>query len=600
MAKILVADDNSNIQRMVGLALKDQGIEVVAVGNGEAAVRKISELRPDLVLADVFMPVRNGYEVCEYVKKDTSLAHIPVILLVGAFDPLDEQEAQRVGADGVLKKPFVPPDPLIAMVKAALQRAGIPLEPAAPEKSAAPPQRKAADLLPRTPPPPAATPVSPLAGVSFSTPLAPVAPTASSGSSGGPAPFAPVIGDESFVDGPPRPEPVKIDAAKHMLAFGNLLESRTEEAAEDTENVKAADWRALDEPDDVPEEEEEEVKESAPSWRRDGGEGAFVSEDGSGPVKDWRESAEIQSAGRQSARETWEQAEEKGGFVTAAEVPTEMGAFASELSALEVESRTAEATGASTPEVGVPEAQTEPAPTQAGTETPAIELAETSATEEVPAPVQGDFSGGTHAGQAPEVVQESTTEAVPEVAANESVNPASEAAVANEQSTETAGQERREAVEQHEEKAPESSVVNGWFSRPTSPWDTDAQKMNPLAASWDAGKTATSGNVAPEAATEQGHESSHQLGHETPDHEARSNDSQASLDEVAAVVSDDLHGDQAGSHAEQSAAWHDAEMDALVAKVLAKMNPEVLQTLMREILKPVVTAIVEDELRVKR
>ena len=127
MAKILVADDNSNIQRMVGLALKDQGIDVVAVGNGEAAVRKISEIRPDLVLADVFMPVRNGYEVCQYVKEDPSLKHIPVILLVGAFDPLDEQEAQRVGADGVLKKPFVPPDPLIVMVKSALQRAGVSL-----------------------------------------------------------------------------------------------------------------------------------------------------------------------------------------------------------------------------------------------------------------------------------------------------------------------------------------------------------------------------------------------------------------------------------------------------------------------------------------
>src|SRR5216683_848958 len=127
VAKILVADDNSNIQKMVALALKDQGIDVVAVGNGEAAVRKISDIRPDLVLADVFMPVRNGYEVCKYVKDDKTLCHIPVILLVGAFDPLDEQEAQRVGADGVLKKPFVPPDPLISMVKSALARAGVPL-----------------------------------------------------------------------------------------------------------------------------------------------------------------------------------------------------------------------------------------------------------------------------------------------------------------------------------------------------------------------------------------------------------------------------------------------------------------------------------------
>src|SRR6266446_7412985 len=138
VAKILVADDNSNIQKMVGLALKDQGIDVVAVGNGEAAVRKISDVRPDLVLADVFMPVRNGYEVCQYVKRDASLSHIPVILLVGAFDPLDEQEAQRVGADGVLKKPFVPPDPLISMVKSALQRASAARTTGVTEKAAAP------------------------------------------------------------------------------------------------------------------------------------------------------------------------------------------------------------------------------------------------------------------------------------------------------------------------------------------------------------------------------------------------------------------------------------------------------------------------------
>jgi CheY-like chemotaxis protein len=119
---ILVADDNTNIQKMVSLAFEDRGIKVVSVGNGEAAVRRIPELNPDLVLADIFMPVRNGYEVCEFVKKDQRFAHVPVILLVGAFDPLDEKEARRVGADGVLKKPFVPPDPLIAMAISALEK----------------------------------------------------------------------------------------------------------------------------------------------------------------------------------------------------------------------------------------------------------------------------------------------------------------------------------------------------------------------------------------------------------------------------------------------------------------------------------------------
>ena len=51
-------------------------------------MHKLAEFAPDLVLADIFMPVRNGYEVCEFVKNDSRFAQVPVILLVGAFDPL--------------------------------------------------------------------------------------------------------------------------------------------------------------------------------------------------------------------------------------------------------------------------------------------------------------------------------------------------------------------------------------------------------------------------------------------------------------------------------------------------------------------------------
>lgn len=138
MPTILVADDNSNIQKMVSLVFEEKGIRVVAVGNGEAACRKVPEVRPDIVLADVFMPVRNGYEVCEFVKQSSQFAHIPVILLVGAFDPLDEKEAHRVGADGVLKKPFVPPDPLVAMVTSFLPKIEPVVVPAAPPKEEIP------------------------------------------------------------------------------------------------------------------------------------------------------------------------------------------------------------------------------------------------------------------------------------------------------------------------------------------------------------------------------------------------------------------------------------------------------------------------------
>jgi CheY-like chemotaxis protein len=121
--RILVADDNSNIHKMVANALKEQGIEVVGVANGDAAIKRIPDLKPDMVLADVFMPVRDGYELCEWVKKQEQFAELPVFLLVGAFDPIDEHRVQAVHADGLIKKPFVPPDDLILKVKLMLERA---------------------------------------------------------------------------------------------------------------------------------------------------------------------------------------------------------------------------------------------------------------------------------------------------------------------------------------------------------------------------------------------------------------------------------------------------------------------------------------------
>jgi CheY-like chemotaxis protein len=107
MAKtILLADDSITIQKIVNLTFSGEGIEVVTVGNGDAAIKKVYDLRPDLVLADIFMPGKNGYEVCEYIKSENDLQHIPVILLVGAFEPFDSNEASRVKADGHLTKPF--------------------------------------------------------------------------------------------------------------------------------------------------------------------------------------------------------------------------------------------------------------------------------------------------------------------------------------------------------------------------------------------------------------------------------------------------------------------------------------------------------------
>jgi CheY-like chemotaxis protein len=104
--KLLLADDSATIQKVIDLTFADEGVRVVAVGNGQDAIDQLLDLQPDIVLADVFMPARNGYEVCEYIKTNEKLKHIPVMLLVGSFEPFDEAEARRVGADDILTKPF--------------------------------------------------------------------------------------------------------------------------------------------------------------------------------------------------------------------------------------------------------------------------------------------------------------------------------------------------------------------------------------------------------------------------------------------------------------------------------------------------------------
>jgi CheY-like chemotaxis protein len=104
--KLLLADDSITIQKVVDLTFADEGVSVVCVSNGREAIERLEEFMPDVVLADVFMPQASGYEVCEYIKQKDTLKHIPVMLLVGSFEPFDEEEARRVGANETLTKPF--------------------------------------------------------------------------------------------------------------------------------------------------------------------------------------------------------------------------------------------------------------------------------------------------------------------------------------------------------------------------------------------------------------------------------------------------------------------------------------------------------------
>jgi CheY-like chemotaxis protein len=106
VSRILLADDSITIQKVVNLTFAEEGIEVIAVSNGEMAAKRLEEVNPDLVLADIFMPGKNGYELCEAIKTNSKFSNVPVVLLVGAFEPFDQVEARRVHADAHLTKPF--------------------------------------------------------------------------------------------------------------------------------------------------------------------------------------------------------------------------------------------------------------------------------------------------------------------------------------------------------------------------------------------------------------------------------------------------------------------------------------------------------------
>src|SRR5476651_2418866 len=104
--KILLADDSITIQKVVELTFSDGDYEVIAVNNGAKAIAKLGEVRPDIILSDIIMPEKNGYEVCEYVKSHPEYRNIPVILLTGTFEPFDPDRADKAGCDAVVTKPF--------------------------------------------------------------------------------------------------------------------------------------------------------------------------------------------------------------------------------------------------------------------------------------------------------------------------------------------------------------------------------------------------------------------------------------------------------------------------------------------------------------
>ena len=106
MNRILLADDSPHAQRMGELILREEGYEVVTITDGATVLLRLADVDPDLILVDVTMPTKSGYEICEFVKSSLRYVHTRVVLLAGAADTVDDAEVRRVHADGVLKKPF--------------------------------------------------------------------------------------------------------------------------------------------------------------------------------------------------------------------------------------------------------------------------------------------------------------------------------------------------------------------------------------------------------------------------------------------------------------------------------------------------------------
>ena len=115
--KILLADDSVTAQNMGRKILTDAGYEVLTVNNGSAALKKVAEHKPDLIVLDVYMPGYSGLEVCQRLKENRETARIPILLTVGKLEPFKPEEARRVKADAYVVKPFEASELLTALTR---------------------------------------------------------------------------------------------------------------------------------------------------------------------------------------------------------------------------------------------------------------------------------------------------------------------------------------------------------------------------------------------------------------------------------------------------------------------------------------------------
>lgn len=248
MAKLLLADDSVTIHRVIEMTFAGEDISVMAVSDGEQAIARIAEERPDIVLASIATPKRNGYDVSAFVKSRPDLASIPVLLMAGAFEPVDQQRAEQVKCDGVLVKPLEPQQ-VIARVRELIGGArGTPSQatsgvPRPVERLTAPlklvePRRQApAAPAPRPEPAPPRTAVAPPPPAPKSPPMQPPArPAAMPPAARAPEPPSAFEGEDTVAEGLDDALDDYFDRLD--AAFANLSSTSAEEAETPSKAVR--------------------------------------------------------------------------------------------------------------------------------------------------------------------------------------------------------------------------------------------------------------------------------------------------------------------------------------------------------------------------
>ncbi|MFH1098179.1 MAG: response regulator [Candidatus Desantisbacteria bacterium] len=121
MAKILIIDDEPLLVMAMKIRLESVGYEVISAYDGQEGLTKAQEEHPDLIILDVMLPKKNGYQICQQLKFDEQYKHIPIIMLTAKTQKMDKKYAQQAGADFYITKPFENKE-LLAKIRELIER----------------------------------------------------------------------------------------------------------------------------------------------------------------------------------------------------------------------------------------------------------------------------------------------------------------------------------------------------------------------------------------------------------------------------------------------------------------------------------------------